>query len=236
MAFVNQNNVSKNSMCLIPARKGSIGLPGKNYKSLAGKPLISWTIECAISSGFFDLIAISTNDEEIRKVSNQYDVLILDRPENLASDTALASEYLRFHSELILEYKYFFLLQPTSPLREISDLLNTYEILKESTHSNVSVISMYESNLRPSLLYNVAKGPSAHPFFDPAEKNRQNEEKIFVMNGAIFASTAQYLRSLNFDFKAGNIYPLIMPEERSIDIDTQKDWEEAHARLDGRMQ
>jgi len=72
------------TLCLIPARAGSKGLPGKNTKILKGKPLVSWTIETAITSSIFEEIAVTTDDNQVKEIAQSLGVKVLDRPPELA--------------------------------------------------------------------------------------------------------------------------------------------------------
>jgi CMP-N-acetylneuraminic acid synthetase len=114
-------------VAIIPARKGSSGCPGKNFRPIAGKPLVMWSVEAALQSDGVDIVVISTNDEnviEIVKSHPEYgeSVLIVERPESLSGPTA-KTEWAMAHTLHCLknEYKLRFdvtvLLQPTSPAR-----------------------------------------------------------------------------------------------------------------------
>ncbi len=120
---------------VIPARGGSKGLPGKNIRSIAGKPLIAWSIEAAkkaaLHIGHCDVI-VSTDSTEIAEVAKHYsaDAPFL-RPEHLAIDTA-ASIDVMLHALDFMEqqgkfYKYVAMIEPTSPQRSAEDLVAAYE-------------------------------------------------------------------------------------------------------------
>ena len=83
------------SICLIPARGGSKRIPRKNLKLFFGKPLIVWSIEAAISSGIFDQIYVSTDDEEIADVAASHGAIIpFLRPENISNDFAIDQDVI----------------------------------------------------------------------------------------------------------------------------------------------
>lgn len=101
---------------IIPARGGSKGIPRKNIKIIAGKPLIAWTIEAAKQSNILDDFIVSTEDEEIAKISQKYGVKVIKRPSELATDKATALSVLQ-HALSVSEADVVVLLQPTSPVR-----------------------------------------------------------------------------------------------------------------------
>jgi CMP-N-acetylneuraminic acid synthetase len=101
---------------LIPARGGSRRIPRKNLRMLAGKPLLKWTVDAALGSTMLDRIVVSSEDDEIRVVSVAWGAEVLERPPDLATDTATTAGVLR-HAAVTLNPKVVVLLQPTSPIR-----------------------------------------------------------------------------------------------------------------------
>lgn len=115
-------------IAIIPARGGSKRLPGKNIKDLAGKPMIAWTIEAAIQSDIFDHILVSTDDEEIAKISKAFGANVpFLRPAEISTDHATTNDVVT-HMVDWIENKYgqtvsiVTILQPTSPLRTAADI------------------------------------------------------------------------------------------------------------------
>jgi CMP-N,N'-diacetyllegionaminic acid synthase len=212
-------------LCLIPARRGSKGLPGKNTRVLQGKPLIAWTIECAKHSGIFGSIVVSTDDESVKEIAHQYGVSILNRPESLALDSSRASDYLSFHFDYIKKFRFIFLLQPTSPLRQESDLIKVLGELREQRSSLSSIVAMTDTNFRFSNLFHVSTNGEAHQLTNVIESNRQDELSVYSVNGAIFAAATSYLQEIDFRFLGGKVTAYLMPKERSIDIDSLEDFE-----------
>jgi len=101
---------------VIPARGGSKGIPRKNIRPIAGKPLIAWTIEAAAKSKYMDRFIVSTEDDEIKKVSEKFGAEVVARPQSLASDTASTLSVLE-HILSKIPADTIVLLQPTSPIR-----------------------------------------------------------------------------------------------------------------------
>ena len=101
---------------ITPARGGSKGLPRKNVKLIAGKPLIAWTIDSAKKSRFFDRYIVSTEDDEIAKIAKKYEAEVLPRPKGLTTDEASTLSVLQ-HTVNNIPCDIAVLLQATSPIR-----------------------------------------------------------------------------------------------------------------------
>lgn len=106
---------------VIPARKGSKRLPGKNTRMLGGKPLIAWTIEAARQSQYLTHLACSTDDEAVMRICVDRGVDVIVRPAELATDEA-RSEDVVLHALGLYPCDYVCLLQPTSPFRVAEDI------------------------------------------------------------------------------------------------------------------
>jgi CMP-N-acetylneuraminic acid synthetase len=115
---------------VIPARGGSKGIPGKNIKSLNGKPLIAWTIEAAQKSDLLDRTLVSTDCKDISRVARQFGAEVHQRPKELATDESTTISLLRHIAPQLPEVDTFVVLQPTSPLRDgdlIDECIRDYE-------------------------------------------------------------------------------------------------------------
>ena len=102
---------------VIPARGGSKGIPRKNIKIIAGKPLIAWSIEAAKKSALIDRFVVSTEDKEIAAIARKYGAEVVDRPRELATDKASTLSVLQ-HVLTKIKAEAVVLLQPTSPIRD----------------------------------------------------------------------------------------------------------------------
>ena len=124
---------------ITPARGGSKGIPHKNIKMIAGKPLIAWTIEQALASHYMDKYYVSTDDPEIAKISKEYGAEVIDRPSELATDTSPIIETLQ-HFISKVNCDTLVLLQCTSPIRNpnlISDCIKQH-VIHNSWHSTAT--------------------------------------------------------------------------------------------------
>ena len=217
---------------VIPARGGSKGVPGKNYKLLGGKPLISYTIEVALKSSL-DRIIISTDDMEIVSIAENYGLKVpFIRPSELASDTAKSID-VAIHAlnmaeqEENLLYDAVMLLQPTAPFRSRDDIDLALAMLKkdEIAESVISVVSV--GGHHPARMKYIEDGVLVDPPFCETyeNQNRQELRPMFIRNGAIYLTKRATL--LASSFKGRKSLALIMPEERSVNIDTPGDFEYA---------
>lgn len=217
-------NKSRQIICLIPARGGSKGLKRKNIKLFAGEPLIAHTIKAAINSKLIDKVYVSTEDEEISQISKKYGSLVIKRPKELARDETKTIEVLiDFLNTLNLNNdKIIILLQPTSPLRTTEDIDNAIRIFLEGQCE--SVISVCNLNHSPLWSFKLENN-YLKSFFnqDFLEKRRQELPSLYTPNGAIYISTPNILNKY-LSFFGDKIIPYLMPFERSIDIDSEEDF------------
>jgi len=210
---------------IIPARGGSKGIKRKNIIELSGKPLISYTIEASKKSKYIDRLIVSTEDSEIKKIAEKFEIEVIDRPKDLARDDS-SSISVVIHCIDFLENKNYFpdiiiLLQPTSPLRSSDDIDNAIQLfLNEKCDS---VVSCVENEHSPYWSLIMAK-QYVKPLFSWKFFNmrRQSLPKTFIPNGAIFISSNSNLKR-NKSFYNKNIVPYIMPRIRSVDIDSLMD-------------
>jgi CMP-N,N'-diacetyllegionaminic acid synthase len=216
----------KKIVAIIPARGGSKGLPRKNIIDLAGKPLIAWTIEAALKSKYITKTIVSSDDEEILNFSKNYGADVIERPDNLASDTATSEsvvdhtiDFLQCNGE---EFDILVLLQPTSPLRTSIDIDSAFEIMFDN--NSTAIISVFETDnkILKSFKYGVngyIEGISnnKYPFM-----RRQDLPKTYMPNGAIYIVNIDAFR-ISRGFMTDRTSCYVMPITRSLDIDTELD-------------
>ena len=140
---------------VITARGGSKGIPGKNIKLLAGKPLISYTIEAAKKSGVFDRLILSTDDESIARVAKDYgcDVPFM-RPKDLAEDKTAHLPVLQHAVNWLKENENYspdavMILQPTAPLRQDFHIKEATELFFRSGADSVVSVSEIPQHFSP---------------------------------------------------------------------------------------
>lgn len=220
---------NKKILAIIPARGGSKGVPRKNIKLLNGKPLISYSIRAALKSKFIDRVIVSTDDKEIAEVAKRYKAEVpFLRPAELAQDTSPTLPVLQHAINFLKNeenYKIDFvvLLQPTTPLMLASDIDSAIEkLVQTKTNSCVSVCEISE---RPEWMY-VFKGSKIKPFIQINEKTgrRQDLPKTYRLNGAVYVIKKDVLMKKNKIIDKDNLSAIIMPIERSVDINEPVDF------------
>ena len=225
-------------LAVITARGGSKGIPQKNIKMLLGKPLIAYTIKVALQSKTLNRTIVSTNDETIAHISKQYGAEVpFLRPQHLATDTATSLSVLQ-HAVRYLEEKEDYLadiivcLQPTSPLRSAEDIDQAVNLCFAT--GTDSVVSLCQAEHHPYWMKKVVAG-RIYPLMevdDEKYQRRQDLPPVYQLNGAIRVIKRNIL--LEEERMAGdNTLAYIMPQERSIDIDTPIDFKIAELILRG---
>ena len=212
---------------LIPARKGSKGLPGKNTKILVDKPLIVYSIDFALNNMTGeDELCISTNDVDVVEIAKSKGVSIpFIRPEEFANDDSSSYDVIfhaiKYYEGLNKKFDAILLLQPTSPFRTKDDF--------------IQLVSKFDENIDMVVSVKIAK---ENPYFSLFEENnngylnkskignyerRQDCPEVYAFNGSMYLININSIKNARIsEFK--KIKKIIMPEERSVDIDTLADW------------
>lgn len=221
---------------VITARGGSKGIPRKNVKELAGKPLIAWTIEAAKESSVFDRIILSTDDPEIADIAKRYGCEVpFMRPPELAQDTTPHLPVMQHAVTWLKENEgyepdYVAILQPTAPLRQAFHLQEAVELLVKTGAD--SVVSMVEipGHHNPYWAVSVDDQGLAKLLVsgDPIRKRiprRQNLPKAYTHSGAFYL----FRTALLFDLVEPNFYGdkvavHVMEDKYNVNIDDPEDW------------
>ena len=218
-------------ICTICARGGSKGVKNKNIRELAGKPLLYYTLYQARASMLFDLIAVSSDSAAILDEARSHGAdLLVDRPSELASDTAAKIPAIRHcveEAELFFGKTFDTIvdLDVTSPLRLVEDIKGAVDLLERSNVSNV----ITAAPARRSPYFNLVETDIAgvvrlsKPLEEPIVR-RQDSPQCFDMNASIYVWERSPLFNNPTVFNSDTRL-FVMPEERSIDIDTELDFE-----------
>lgn len=227
--------VPKKILAVITARGGSKRIPRKNLRKLAGRPLIYYPIQAALRSKLVDRVIVSTDDVEIAEVAKKIGAEIpFIRPDRLATDLAKSVPVVQ-HAVRFLKKNHDYhpaivaLLQPTNPFLSGEDIDEAIKILiKSKADSCVSVSPVSE---RPEWMYTIKRGRLA-PHNDSwnVVKRSQDLPKVFRLNGALYVVKTEALMNQN-TLNAPRGAALIMPRERSIDIDNLIDFKIAEALM-----
>ncbi len=222
------------NIAIIPARSGSKGLPDKNIKLLAGKPLLAYSIEAAAGAEIFDEIMVSTDSEMYGEVARKWgaSVPFLRSREN-SSDTASSweavEEVLRRYEEQGRFFDTFCLLQPTSPLRGDRDIIAAYDLYREKKAA--AVVSLCEVEHSPRWCNTLGEDMSLENFVDREDIcQRQSLETYYRINGAIYIADVKKFKEDHFIYKKG-AFAYIMDAKSSVDIDTELDFRYAETLL-----
>lgn len=215
------------NVAIIPARAGSKRLPGKNIKLLAGKPLIVWTIEAAITSNLFDVILVTTDSEEIANIARAAGASVpFLRPSELSTDTSSTNEVISHAVDWIEQnvgtVSCVTLLQPTSPLRTADDIaqaMNMYDTKQAS-----AIVSVCQTE-HPIQFCNTLPIDLSMAGFIKTQNNKRSQElePSWRLNGAIYIFDRKYVSNLTNLYEQ-NTFAYIMKRENSIDIDQELDF------------
>lgn len=223
-----------NPLVVIPARGGSKGIPHKNIKELGGKPLIYYTIDVARKFTSDDNICVSTDDEAIIKMVEDYGLKVpFKRPEYLATDNAgtngVLLHALDFYEQQGNCYDMVVLLQATSPFRRADDVIEAVKLYDNTIDMVTSVMPAkcnpyydgFEDNEEG--LLTISKG-------DGTIERRQDAPSVWQQNGAVYVINPTQLKSKGL---AGmtKIRKYVMDEVHSVDLDNMLDWKIAEIML-----
>lgn len=218
-------------LCTVCARGGSKGVPGKNLRPLLGKPLIAHTLQQARQSGLFDAIAVSSDSQQILDVARQHGAdILVRRPEEMATDNAPKVPAIRHclesaERERGRSFPVFVDLDATSPLRLPEDIAGAVRLLETSGAS--SVITGAPARRSPYFnLVELDQKGVPHVCKQPSTPlvRRQDAPRCFDMNASIYVWRRDaFLAAPAVFYDDTRLYE--MPEERSIDIDSELDWE-----------
>ncbi len=208
---------------VILARGGSKGLPRKNVRDLAGKPLIAWSIEAGHDSEYLDRLILSSDDEEIMGVAEEYGCEVpFQRPAELAQDDTPSMDALLHALEQVESHDYVVLLQPTSPLRTADDIDET--VARCHQNGGTACVTVTETDKPPQWMYMLGEKNRLEPVMDQNEAviRRQDASSTYALNGAVYVADAAWLREME-SFLSAQTRAYVMTRERAADVDTKLD-------------
>lgn len=225
--------MTNNVVAIIPARMGSKRLPGKNKRLLGGVPLIIWTIKRALSSKLFNCVLVSTDDPEIASISRENGAYVpWIRPSNLSEDTTPSIDVIMHAIDnLKLEGKlvdHVVLLQPTSPFRKTSTILDSIHFYFQNGCNPITSVSSAKTH--PYHAYKISEKGRIQPFVDLPEntyRRSQDFPTAYAINGSIYASSIIDLYEYRSIFGPASIPFIMTSSQECIDIDDEWDWQVA---------
>lgn len=216
-------------LALIPARGGSKGVPRKNVRPVAGKPLLAYTVETALGAReLFHRIIVSTDDEEIAAVARECGAEVpFTRPADLAGDRIpmipVIQHAVRFVEEQDgVRLDWVLLLQPTAPFRTTGDLTQAVALAQQGgCDSVISVVQVFAHH--PILMKRIENDRLLPYCIEEKEGTRRQDYQppAYMRNGAIYLSRRDVLMSGSVWGQV--IRPYVMPEDRSVNVDSELD-------------
>jgi CMP-N,N'-diacetyllegionaminic acid synthase len=224
----------KTVIAVIPARGGSKSVPGKNIRSLGGKPLIAWSIDLARQVSEIDRIIVSTDDREIASVGRSFGAEVYARPPHLATDEALVIDALKDLLQTLEAEnqmpEWVTLLEPTCPLRTADDVRECLRLVAQDGYDSVATFK--DAELNPHRAWRLIDGvpevfvAGAIPWLP-----RQKLPKAYQLNGAVYVFRANLLSQEANSLLLGKLGAVLMPRGRSQDIDDSVDFTIVEALL-----
>lgn len=223
---------SMSVICTICARGGSVGVKNKNIRRLRNKPLIAHTIIQAQNSNLFEKIVVSSDSKKIRDVALEWGAHhVINRPDHLATSAAPkipVIQHALLEAELFFNKQFSMLvdLDVTSPLRHVDDIRNSYQLFVNNKEASNLVTAM---PARRSPYFNMLE-VDANGFTKLVKApeseihRRQDAPSCYDMNASIYIWKRETLFNSETTIR-DNTLLYVMPEERSIDIDSMLDWE-----------
>lgn len=223
-------------LCIIPARGGSKRFPRKNLALLAGRPLLAYAIEAALTSGVFDRVCVSSEDAEILLAARKYGAEAVLRPIELATDTAQVKQVCEYLLKMFAgqgeSYNDFAVLLVTNPFRTAQDIAAAYEVFKQEDANYLMSLVPYS---HPPQRAVWVSGKYVKPYFGlEYMKQTQLMETLYRHDGSIiFAKSGVFLSEK--ELYGSKVAPFFVPPERSVDVDSPLDlaWAEYLLSLRG---
>jgi N-acylneuraminate cytidylyltransferase len=228
-------------VAFIFARGGSKGLPAKNIRSFGGKPLIAWSIECALSVKAIDEIIVSTDSEEIAETSRKYGAGVpFMRPGGLATDESPewlswkhALEYLKHSSGGLPEVMVS--LPATSPLRAVNDVESCIDLFSKGGCDVVVTVSEAHRNPYFNMVRDKSDGSIELVMKNSQVSRRQDAPIIRDLATVCYVANPEFVLSHDSIFE-GRVKAVNVPKERAIDIDSLLDFQIAEFLLNSRKE
>lgn len=222
------------NLAIIPARGGSKRIPGKNIKDFLGKPIIAYSIEAALQSKLFDVVMVSTDDEEISAVSKRYGAEVpffrsKENSDDFAGTAAVLIEVLQEYKKDNVEFEFGCCIYPTAPFVTAHLLTQAYKLLIEKKIDTIFPVVPYSSPIQRALtLDDHNKVSMIYP--ENYLKRSQDFEKTFHDAGQFYWFESRKLIRYK-RLWTSNSNALVLSPFQVQDIDNQEDWELAELKF-----
>lgn len=219
-------------LAVIPARGGSKGIPGKNIAPLAGRPLLSYTIEAARQSGRVQQVWVSTDCPQIAAIAQREGAGVIERPPELSGDTASTESALMHALDWSeakgLQPRVILTLPATSPLRTGETIRRCLEQFEKGLDCYDALLTLHE--VRDYFWRRAKDGATFQPLFPGASRRRQEREPLFSENSAVYVTLVAAFRETGFILGQSAQGFVLSPRE-AVDINLPEDLALAEALL-----
>ena len=228
------------TLAIIPARGGSKGIPGKNIKDFAGKPLIAWSILQAKEATQVDRVIVSTDCDEIAKVAEEWGAEVpFRRPADISGDLSTDLEFMAHALSFLKEEgrdmpNLIVHLRPTFPLRT-SAFIDECVVALRNDGEATSLRTIIPTEKSPYKMYTLSGGGQAIPLFDsvnglsePYNRCRQELPQAYLHNGCVDVIRTETLEGGSMT--GSHIHGVIMGPEAHDDLDTMDQWTAAERK------
>lgn len=215
-------------VAIIPARGGSKRLPRKNILPLLGRPMMGWPIESALKSGVFSDVIVSTEDEEIKKIAANCGAKVIDRPAELASDTAMEIDvYEQVLNALPQKPDMFCAIYATAVLLEPADFQKSFATFGDAD----AMMSVSEYAIHPFKALEKNKDGFLDMVYPAQCLQRSQTYPHYVASNGTFYWFKTDLYMQHKSYYPPRLMPYVLPSGRAVDIDTPDDLKIAEAFL-----
>lgn len=208
------------TLALIPARGGSKGLPGKNLERIEGRSLVARAVDVAVAVDAIDAVVVSSDDDAILDEAHRAGAEASRRPPELATDHAVTIDVVLHELARRPEVGTVVLLQPTSPLRTVDDVRACLAV-HEPAHPVVTVTALGHP---PSWTFRLDGSGGLQPLagWEELAPRRQDDAEHYRLNGAVYVASRDHLAQ-HRSFVGPATRGVVMPGERSVDVDSRVD-------------
>jgi len=224
------------SIAIIPARAGSKGIPGKNLTRVGGLSLVARAVSIAAQVDGIDEVIVSTDGEDIAVEAKRHGAGLHWRPAHLATDDSPVIEAVRHLRDELRRAgrmpRYGVLLEPTTPLRSVADVAQCLAAVHQGADS---AATFTEAALHPNRAFVIDERGGVAPFIEGAVAwlpRQALRPPAYQLSGSVYAFDFEALPDDGLSFLFGRIAPVVVPRERSIDIDDSVDLSVVEALLD----
>ncbi len=220
-------------ICIIPARGGSKRIPRKNIKDFCGKPIIAYSIEKALASNLFDEVMVSTDDDEIADIAQQYGAKVpfvrsVKNSDDYATTYEVIKEVLNQYEKRGQKFRTVCCIYATAPFISDKNLVDAYRLLQKKNTEAVYTVVPYSYPIQRSL-YLDNSGSLRMNFIENLSARSQDLKTIYHDAGQFYIYNAQKYLEKRGVFNMSS-KPIILNETEVQDIDNQSDWDIAEMK------